>query len=238
MNSTKNNKALRPRDAATLIIVKTDGDGDHAQVLMGKRHEAHKFMPNKFVFPGGRVDPGDCRIRPAVDLHPDVAGKLITKMRGKPSQARARGLALAAVRETFEETGLVIGAAPGHPKQTRSAAWQAFYRSGFSPSLGGLRYFARAITPPGRPRRFDTRFFVVDASHVANLDAPAAVETNELLDPYWFSFEQTRDLDLPWITGEVLRRLKAALDQPGGLKPDMMCTYQRMVGKNWHYEQI
>ncbi len=238
MTTSIRTRTLRPRDAATLIIIRTDGGHGAPQVLMGKRHEAHKFMPNKFVFPGGRVDPGDCRLKTADDLHPRVAEKLMTRMRGTPSMARARGLALAAVRETFEETGLVIGKAPGRPENTRSEAWRAFHRSGYSPALGGLRFFARAITPPGRPRRFDTRFFVTEAEHVANIDAPATIETDELLDPYWFTIEETRDLDLPWITGEILRRLKIAIEQPQGLAPDMSCTYQRMIGKNWHYEQI
>ena len=50
---------LRPRDAATLIIV--DASGKKPKVLMGRRHERHSFMPGKFVFPGGRVDPADVR---------------------------------------------------------------------------------------------------------------------------------------------------------------------------------
>lgn len=238
MPETKSPKLLRPRDAATLIIIRTDNGNQQPQVLMGKRHEAHKFMPNKFVFPGGRVDRCDSRIKPADDLHPAVAEKLMTQMRGKASIGRARGLAMAAVRETFEETGLVIGTPNAGTNATRSPAWLTFQSTGFAPSLASLRFFARAITPPGRPRRFDTRFFVTEASSVANLDAPAKIETDELLDPYWFTFEQTRELDLPWITGEILRRLKIAMEDPRGLTPDMSCTYQKMVGKNWHYQEI
>ena len=99
-------RALRPRDAATLIMLRGNGSG--TKVLMGKRHAGHKFLPNKFVFPGGRVDFADCRHPPASDLHPKVADKLLTKMRGRPSAGRARGLAMAAVRETFEETGRLV----------------------------------------------------------------------------------------------------------------------------------
>src|SRR5512132_1324635 len=106
-------RALRPRDAATLIIVRRDGMAT-PRVLMGKRHASHAFMPNKYVFPGGRLDAADCRVRPSKDLHPATLAKLLARMRGKPTEARARGLAHAAVRETWEETGLLFGhAKPG-----------------------------------------------------------------------------------------------------------------------------
>lgn len=238
MTAANKPQALRPRDAATLIIIRRDCNRGEPQVLMGKRHEAHKFMPNKFVFPGGKVDTGDCRIEPARPLDPIVAEKLMSKMRGKPSPARARGLAMAAVRETFEETGLIIGQQTERPAATRSTAWKSFYDTGYAPTLDGLRFFARAITPPGRPRRFDTRFFVVEADHVCNVDNPIVAATHELLNPYWLTIAETADIDLPWITGEILRRLKQALNSPQGLQADMSCTFQRMVGKNWRYEQI
>src|SRR6187431_616429 len=86
-------RAVRPRDAATLLIVRRDGSVP--RVLMGKRAASHKFMPNKFVFPGGRVDAGDSRIVPPHDLHPEVMKRLL---RGC-SATRARALALAAIRE-------------------------------------------------------------------------------------------------------------------------------------------
>lgn len=67
-------RAVRPRDAATLIIVRT-GAGE-PRVLMGQRSANHKFMPNKFVFPGGKVDCADNRIVPPLDLHPHVMDRL------------------------------------------------------------------------------------------------------------------------------------------------------------------
>ena len=229
-------KALRPRDAATLIML--HGQGPATKVLMGKRHAGHKFLPNKFVFPGGRVDFADCRHPPASDLHPKVADKLLTKMRGRPSLGRARGLAMAAVRETFEETGFVIGEASAAPFSSRAKAWQDFAATGYRPRLDGLHYFARAITPPGRPRRFDTRFFTVSADHVCNIDDPIAIESNELLDPYWLTIAEALELDLPWITTQILGRLADAVAKPGQLSPSAPVTYQRMIGKNWHYETI
>ena len=84
-------RAVRPRDAATLIIVRSDLKTP--KVLMGKRAAGHKFMPNKFVFPGGRVDAGDNRIRPPHDLHPEV----MRRLRAGCSENKARALALAAL---------------------------------------------------------------------------------------------------------------------------------------------
>lgn len=231
-NSTNKPKALRPRDAATLILVRRDGS--QPRVLMGKRHEAHKFMPGKYVFPGGRVDAADCRVKPVRPLEDAVSGKLINRMRGKPSLARAQGLAMAAVRETFEEVGYVVGA-PVAATQTRSPAWQQFHQTGYGADLSRLRLLARAITPPGRPRRFDTRFFVADAGVIANPDAPVTPETDELLTPHWVTIEDARKLDLPWITGQILKRLEGVLEIPDGLDCQHNCTFQYMRGKNWQY---
>lgn len=229
-------KALRPRDAATLIMLR--GKGDATKVLMGKRHGGHKFMPNKFVFPGGRVDFADCRHMPASDLHPKVAAKLLTQMRGRPSPGRARGLAMAAVRETFEETGFIIGDKAVAATPSRAQPWRDFAATGYMPCLDGIRFFARAITPPGRPRRFDTRFFTVLADHVSNIDDPVVIESNELLDPYWLTIDEAKELDLPWITTQILDRLATAIAKPGQLEPGAPVTFQRMIGKNWHYETI
>src|SRR4029079_17487799 len=88
-------RALRPRDAATLIIV--DDTSGEARVLLGRRRADMVFMPGRYVFPGGRVDRGDRLVEPATDLgHTDIL-KLLVGMKGTPSEARARALALAAV---------------------------------------------------------------------------------------------------------------------------------------------
>jgi 8-oxo-dGTP pyrophosphatase MutT (NUDIX family) len=226
---------MRPRDAATLIILSRDGGS--TRVLMGKRHANSAFMPGKYVFPGGRVDAADCRLKPAADLDPAVAGKLMLRMRGRPSLARARGLAMAAVRETFEEVGLIVGKELGDRTRTRSAPWRAFLDTGYAPDLSGLRYFARAITPPGRTRRFDTRFFVLDAAHVVNAAAPAKV-TEELLDPCSLLLEETADLNLPGITKDILARLKTALEAPAGLSPGAPLPFQYLRAKSWIIETI
>ncbi len=226
---------VRPRDAATLILVRRDRATPH--VLMGNRHQAHEFLPGKFVFPGGRVDTGDCRITPALSLPAEVSTKLLASMKGKPSTGRAIGIALAAVRETFEEVGLIVGK-PGPAPRTRNVAWQQFYATGHAPDLRGLRLLARAVTPPGRPRRSDTRFFIADAAIVANMDAPVVPETDELLTPHWVSIDEAMQLDLPWITRQILGRLQTVLDDkdPFGLQRPV--SYQYMHGKHWRYETL
>ena len=102
------NPNLRPKDAATLLILKRQ-KFDNYQVLMGRRHLKHKFMPGKFVFPGGRVDPSDSRVPVITEYNPLILEKLTFKMKQPNSIARARALAIASIRETYEEAGIFIG---------------------------------------------------------------------------------------------------------------------------------
>lgn len=197
-------RALRPRDAATLIIV--DSGSGEPRVLLGRRRLDMAFMPGRYVFPGGRVDPTDRNVAvdPAHDLAPGDLDKLMVAMKGTASAARARALALAAVRETFEEAGLIIGAAAGPAPAPKAEGWHAFFAHGFQPSLSRLRFFARAITPPGRPRRFDSRFFCVEAEAIVHRVKAA---DDELSDLEWHSIAQARSLELPNITRVVLEDL-------------------------------
>jgi 8-oxo-dGTP pyrophosphatase MutT (NUDIX family) len=198
----KPRKSLRPRDAATLIVV-DDATGE-PRVLLGRRRLDMVFMPGRYVFPGGRVDPADRHITLEQDLGSGNLEKLMVAMRGNPSRARARALALAAVRETFEEAGLVIGTPAPALEAPKSSAWQQFFALGFRPAVHQLTFFARAITPPGRPRRFDTRFFCVPASAIVHKTATA---DGELSDLEWHSIAQARALELPNITRVVLEDL-------------------------------
>jgi len=204
---------LRPRDAATLVLVRRDADA--ARVLMGCRHSKMAFMANKYVFPGGRIDPGDQRIAVTKDLRPQVMARAAQGI----TESRARGLALAAIRETFEETGVLIGE-PGAPPRTRSRGWKKFFAHGIVPALDGLELIARAITPPNRPRRFDARFFMADASAITH--ALDAVHNEELLTPSWLTLPEARALDLPGITRRVLDEVETRLadgPDPGRLAP-------------------
>lgn len=183
----------RPKDAATLILVRGG-----REVLMGQRAKGHVFFPDKWVFPGGRLDPGDSRAPAAAELTPETEALL--RLRGAKRPPRA--YALAAVRETREEAGLVVGGAGG-------------------PELDKLALVCRAITPPIRPRRFDARFFLADADQVLSGEAPEAAD-DELLNTRWFSWDEAEALDLPRITrfvlGEVRQRLAGQVQAPAFLR--------------------
>jgi 8-oxo-dGTP pyrophosphatase MutT (NUDIX family) len=201
-NSRAKPRALRPRDAATLIIV--DSSAGEPRVLLGRRRLDMVFMPGRYVFPGGRVDPSDRQVTVEEDLRPSDLEKLLIAMKGIPSVAWARGMAVGAVRETFEEAGLLIGTPLGAGAPPKAANWRAFFATGYRPALGRLTFFARAITPPGRPRRFDSRFFCVDAEAIVHR---ATIADGELSDLEWHSIAQARSLELPNITRVVLEDL-------------------------------
>jgi 8-oxo-dGTP pyrophosphatase MutT (NUDIX family) len=213
-------KVLRPKDSATLILVRWDRDAP--RILMGQRAAGHAFMPNKFVFPGGRLDAADCRVKPARDLHPATLSKLLHKMRGGQSVNRARGLAQAALRETWEEAGLLFG------RRLVSDA----------PDLSGLVLFMRAITPPGRTRRYDSRFFVGDADCLTNADKPAQRESGELLTISWLTLEEIAGLDLPLITVDALKRLQPFLSRRRLPPHEFPTSFQYLRGKAWVEDEI
>ncbi|MDP6705060.1 MAG: NUDIX domain-containing protein [Alphaproteobacteria bacterium] len=200
---SRSGRAAHPRDAATLVLLRQVRG--RPRVLMGRRHSGHKFMPDQFVFPGGRVDRADHYAPPATELSARVAGLL----QRSASPGRARALALAAVRETFEETGLILGKPMAKPKRV-SPAWAPFYESGYGPALDGLEYVTRAVTPPFRPLRFDARFFlVVDAELDGNLGG-----SGELLDLDWIPIPEAKELPIPAIQERVLGSVEEFLAAP------------------------
>lgn len=198
-------RPVRPRQAATLIIVRRD-DG-RPQVLMGRRSGGHTFLPNKFVFPGGRVDREDRHVRPHTDLRPEVAARLTGSC--TPNQARA--LAIAAIRETFEETGLIIGRKSATPLAAREKVWTDFCSYGVVPALDIIDYIGRAITPTFQPKRFDARFFMVDAEHIHGDLHDTSNASGELLEIHWLPVAEAKKLELQGITllmlDEVEKRL-------------------------------
>lgn len=232
-DGSKRSPNMPPRDASTLIIM--DGEGPDAKVLMGRRHEGHKFMPGLFVFPGGRVDRADGSVPVTNELHPIIEEKIFQNLRNKPSRRRARALALAALRETYEEAGLLLGEKGGgfsasHPD------WQAFSELGITPSLDPLRLIARAITPPGRSRRFDAWFFVTKAEHIAHtLDKRP---TDELQDLHWLTIDQTKELELPVITVSVLKDLQERLRADPKLEPSTKLPFYHLKGKSFLRDMI
>jgi 8-oxo-dGTP pyrophosphatase MutT (NUDIX family) len=196
---------VEPRDAATLILI--DRSDREPKVLLGRRHPSSKFMPGMFVFPGGRTEPLD-RAMPAIsELHPDAEKKLLTRVKETPG-GYARGFPLAALRETAEETGLLIGVKRDEPPATPGGLWGEFAKARVFPDLGELYFVARAITPPGRTRRFDSRFFTTDASAVAHRIEGAVAPDSELVELVWMPVSQAKTLkDMPIVTGVVLDEL-------------------------------
>lgn len=176
---------------------------------MGRRAPGHVFMASKWVFPGGRIDRSDFAAASATDPH----AKTVAWLHREMSPHRARALLLTAVRETFEETGLILGTAA--PPASVAGPWREFRAAGALPDLAALRYVARAITPPGRTRRFDARFFLADAE--ALLAPEATAGSGELDEIAWLPLDEARALDLPAITrfvlAEVADRLEGA-DRP------------------------
>lgn len=218
---------MRPRDAATLVLL--DRKGDDVLVLMGRRHMKHAFMPGKFVFPGGRTDPADSRIKVADELHPSEEAKLRAGV-GRVSIARARAIALSSIRETYEEAGLLIGRRGTF--STTKADWQGFADHGVEPSLASLRFIARAVTPPGRVRRFDTRFLAAWRSDVA-VELPGGGPTNELEELVWLSLADAMKADIPAITQSILGDLRERLEVDPELNPGGPVPFYRMINQRF-----
>ncbi|MEL7229299.1 MAG: NUDIX hydrolase [Pseudomonadota bacterium] len=234
-DGSKRSPNMRPKDSATVIIL--DDSGPEIRLLLGRRHENHKFMPGLFVFPGGRVDRYDGSVAAGSELEPAVQDRIVSTLRGKPTARRARALALAAIRETYEEAGLFLGEKrPGF--SDTHGDWQAFTDEGVMPTLAPFRIIARAITPPGRSRRFDAWFFITKASHIAHRLPEGTGPSGELQDLHWMTIEEAKQLELPVITVTVLDELQQRLKEDPALKPGYKAPFFHMRGKTFLRELI
>jgi 8-oxo-dGTP pyrophosphatase MutT (NUDIX family) len=224
---------LRPKDAATLILI--DHSGPTPKVLLGKRHHGHKFMPGKYVFPGGGVEPADKRMPTAQPLDRRAEQRLMRAVK-RPSPVMARALAMAAIRETYEETGLLLGAQAGDMSQAPPPPWAAFGQAHILPDLAAIYFVARAITPPRRPKRFDTRFFAADAAAIAHRVDGMVGPDAELVDMVWMPIEEARQLDVPAITAVVLEELEARI--AAGLGHDLPVPFYQMLHRRFVRELL
>lgn len=196
----------KPRKAATLILI--DRSGPVAKVLMGKRHDGHKFMPGKYVFPGGRVEAADKHMNVAGTLDAVTEQKLMRCLRN-PSSAGARAIALAAIRETFEETGILIGETEfGAPADPPPGAWSEFASHNVFPSLEEVHFIGRAITPPRNKLRFDALFLAADASAIAKQIDGVVSADSELVELVWVTIADALEMGLVAITRVMLRELE------------------------------
>jgi 8-oxo-dGTP pyrophosphatase MutT (NUDIX family) len=202
-------RAVRPKNAATVMIIRRDGP--KPRVLMGKRHGGHSFMPDRWVFPGGRIDRADYHAPYASDLRPDVAATFETHL----PAGRGRALALAAVRETWEEAGLLLAkAAPARPA---AGPWRSFVEQGALADLDALDVIARAITPPQVGKRFDTWFLLADAERLMSLDRQP--DCGELEEIAWVDFDEAQGLPLPTVTRMMIKEAVARMEDPSRPKP-------------------
>lgn len=182
-------RSIRPRDAASLVLV-DERDGEPT-ILMGRRHARMSFVPDAFVFPGGKLDADDFVARPASDLPASVN-----------FGPKGRALAMAAVRETFEETGLLL-AAQGEVGAETAESWAHFRQLGIAPRLDALSPLARAITPVGSPIRFHARFFTASADALTGTLAGSG----ELEDLAWYPLSEALKLPIIDVTEFVLHEI-------------------------------
>ena len=177
------------RAASTVVLLRRSSGGP--TVLMGIRSRRAVFMPSKMVFPGGAVDPGDADV--PVEVGPALAAALRVESNG-PSP---RALCAAAIRELWEETGLQLsrpGDWPDAPPE-----WRGFAAGGHRPAAP-FRFVFRAVTPPGRPRRFDARFLLADADALAGDPDDFSRADGELSHLEWVPLAEARSRDIPFVT--------------------------------------
>ncbi|KIN63965.1 Hydrolase, nudix family [Sulfitobacter noctilucicola] len=193
------------RNAATVIVLRDRLTAP--RILMGQRGAKAVFMPNKFVFPGGAVDAGDADI-PLANPLPETCHSRLAE---DADATLAHAIAVAAVRELWEETGLILGT-PGAWDHTPPPDWETFAATGHLPDASALQFTFRALTPPGRPRRFDARFFLVDADDIATDLDDFDAACDELSHLQWVPLDKARSFDMPFITEVVLAEVEARAD--------------------------
>jgi 8-oxo-dGTP pyrophosphatase MutT (NUDIX family) len=183
-------RPVHPRKAATLILLR-EGDGG-LEVLLGRRGAGARFMPGMYVFPGGRVQPSDAR-----PFHGETQWREETLVDGLRAAARA------ALRETFEETGVLLGreAILSAPRRALSEVETAYHAAGLAPAVDALLPVARAITPTASPMRFHVRFFVADG----RLAGGEMRSGEELENVAWHCVEHALPAPISGVTSFMLR---------------------------------
>lgn len=225
---------VRPRNAATIVLV--DGKPGNFRVLMGKRHHSLKFMPGALVFPGGSVDRSDGSIPAAADMSEQTAQMIVRNLRGRPTPRGARALGMAAIRELAEETGMLLGKPGANP--IAHPDWRDFAERSVTPNLEGLRVLARAITPPGPSRRFDTWFFICHAQQVAHVPEGGFRPSGELEDLQWISPEAAIESDTREITRVMLVEAMNRLHQDPELTAGLPAPFYQSVRNRFQKVQM
>lgn len=219
------------RNAATVIVLRDRMTAP--SILMGQRGAKAAFMPNKFVFPGGAVDPGDADIPLASSLSDTCTQRLSEDA----DATLAHALGVAAVRELWEETGLILGQRGDWAGEV-PPDWTTYAETGHLPHAAPLQFVFRALTPPGRPRRFDARFFLLDVADIASDPDDFEAATDELSHLQWVPLATARSFDMPFITEVVLAEVEARArdSNPPGSVPffknsDEQSLFKRLYGR-------
>ena len=220
---------LKPRDAATLIIV--DRSGAQPKVLLGKRHAGLKFMAGKLVFPGGRMEPGDKKMPVASDL--DAACRHAADAQRAPPEPRqgARAGARGDPRDLRGDRPAARQARRGRAAGAGRAVAGVRRRAASCRTSAQLHFIVRAITPPRRPRRFDARFFAADASAIAHRIDGKVGPDSELVELVWLPIAEAKKHDLPTITQVALDELEARVAK--GFGHDLPSPFYRMLHKRF-----
>jgi len=197
----KDAKIALPRNAASLVLLKQSKK--EVKVLLGKRSDKTRFMPGAWVFPGGVVDKNDYKITEATKLSKNIIKKLIVSNNIQAANA----LAIASIRETVEETGLILG------KKARTVSYindedinngiTVMSKKGLVPDLAKLVYLGRAITPTFSPIRFHARFFMADAKHLIG----KIKTTSELVEIKWIPLKTATKLPMADVTEFMINEL-------------------------------
>ena len=187
------------RNAATIVLIRNKKGSNF--VLMGQRLPTIAFMPRKYVFPGGvweRLD-NDVPVSKTMNNREKNFLSLETNFVEGPK------LGITAIRELWEETGLRLSCRGNF--DSFPSSWEEFFSDGQGPNLSSLNFFFRAITPPGRIRRFDARFFFSDARYIADDLDDFSKASGELSPLKWVEISQAKNLNLPKITCIALEHL-------------------------------
>ncbi len=189
---------VSPRPAATIVLLR-DGAADGLEVLLMRRSRNSGFVPGAYVFPGGRVDGSDALPAAVERLDGLAVEGAASRLNLHDAEPPAIAYYLAALREAFEETGILVGlrsdgSAP--PTAAEDAGVDSIRddlmqdRISFAETVALLQcriagqaveYFAHWITPAAEPRRYDTRFF---AAKVRAGSTPI-VDPREMTDAVW-----------------------------------------------------
>jgi 8-oxo-dGTP pyrophosphatase MutT (NUDIX family) len=197
----KETKIVKPRNAASLVLLKNSAKD--VKILMGKRSDKTRFMPGAWVFPGGVLDKNDHFIQETTKLNSKIVKRLIVSNNAQ----KANALAVAAIRETVEETGLVLGKKAKKVSSINDKdemnGITIMSKKGLIPDLEKLVYLGRAITPTFSPIRFHARFFIADAKYITG----KIRTTNELVEIKWLSLKKAIKLPMADVTEFMINEL-------------------------------